>query len=213
MSPPTVTVRGEGQAEGPPELAAVSAVLHTAGRTAAEVTASLADIVRAVDAARPDLVYTAVRTEPLQVSPVFDRRSPMRVTGYRGRYATRLELADFDRLDRVVVALAGLPGSEVTGPEWSLRPHSPLHRAARLAAVDDALRRARDYATALHAGLGDLLELSEVDSGFGGSPRAYAMARGTEEPTFDFEPQPQTVSARVTARFELRDLPAVDPPS
>ena len=40
---PTVTVQGEGQAEGPPELATVSAVLHTSGRTAAEVTRALAD--------------------------------------------------------------------------------------------------------------------------------------------------------------------------
>ena len=73
---PTVTVRGEGQVEGPPELATVSVVLHTSGRTATDVTRALGDLARQVDAARPDLVYDAVRTDPLQVTPGL--RPPLR---------------------------------------------------------------------------------------------------------------------------------------
>ena len=82
---PTVTVRGEGQVEGPPELATVSAVLHVSGRTAADGARSLAEVSRQVDAALPDLVFDSVRTDPLQVTPVFDRRSGVRITGCTGR--------------------------------------------------------------------------------------------------------------------------------
>ncbi len=214
MSPPTptptVTVRGEGQAEGPPELATVSAVLHTSGRTAAEVTRSLADVAHQVEAALPDLAYETVRTEPFSVSPVFDRRSGVRITGYAGRYSTRLTLADFFGLSDLVVALAGLPGASVDGPWWSLRRDSPLHREARLDAVRAAVVRARDYATALGAALGDLLELSDTD-GTGSLPARFAMsAKAGGEPELDLEPQPQTATANVTARFALTDVPTAD---
>ncbi|SER22397.1 SIMPL domain-containing protein [Microlunatus flavus] len=207
---PTVTVRGEGQVEGPPELATVSAVLHTSGRSAAEVTRSLAELARQVDAALPELTFDSVRTDPLSVSPVFDRRSGVRITGYTGRYATRLTLADFAGLSGLVVALTGLSGAQVDGPWWSLRPGSPLERDARRAAVAAAVARARDYAEALGATLGDLLELADTDAGGHGiMPRAFGLAKGGgEPPELDLEPQPQTVHASVTARFTLTDVPS-----
>jgi uncharacterized protein YggE len=209
-STPTVTVRGEGQAEGPPELATVSAVLHASGRTSAEVTRALADLAHQVEAALPDLSFDSVRTEPFSVSPVFDRRSGVKITGYTGRYSTRLTLADFFGLSDLVVALAGLPGAQVDGPWWSLRRESALHREARVDAVRAAVARARDYADALGATLGDLLELSDADAGMGGSARMFAMSPGGGRPApeLDLEPQPQTVTAAVTARFALTDVPA-----
>jgi uncharacterized protein YggE len=206
---PTVTVQGEGQVEGPPELATVSAVLHTSGRTSADVTRSLADVAHQVEVALPDLPYDSIRTDPFSITPVFDRRSGVRITGYTGRYSTRLTLTDFFGLSDLVVALAGLPGAQVDGPWWSLRRDSPLHREARVDAVRAAVARARDYATALGANLGDLLELSDTDGGFGGGmPRAFAMAKGGgSPPELDLEPQPQTVTANVTARFALDGVP------
>jgi uncharacterized protein YggE len=206
---PTVTVRGEAQVEGPPELATVSAVLHTSGASAAEVTRALADLGQQLDRALPDLVFDSVRTDPLSVAPVFDRRSGVRVTGYAGRSATRLTLADFSGLADLLVALSALPGVQLDGPWWSLRHASPLEQQARLAAVRAAVARARDYAAALGATLGDLLELSDTDGGMAGVvPRAFAMAAGAGAPELDLEPQPQTVNAAVLARFSLVGVPA-----
>ena len=211
---PTVTVRGEGQVEGPPELATVSAVLHTSGRSAADVTRSLAEIAARVHEALPDLDFDSVRTDPFSVTPVFDRRSGVRITGYTGRYSTRLTLADFTGLADLVVALTGLPDVAVDGPWWSLRRESPLEQQARLGAVRAAVARARDYADALGATLGDLLELSDTDTGGRGiMPRAFAvaaMAKGGPAPELDLEPQPQTVTASVVARFALAQVPAPD---
>lgn len=205
---PTVTVRGEGQVEGPPELATVTAVLHTSGRTAADVTRSLAEIAHQVEVALPDLHFETVVTDPFSVSPVFDRRPGVRITGYTGRYATRLTVAEFSGLSDLVVALAGLPGVQVSGPSWSLRRGSPLEHEARRDAVRTAVARARDYAAALGATLGELLELSDTDGGMGAMPRMFAMsAPGGPAPELDLEPQPQTVTASVTARFTLNDVP------
>lgn len=212
MSPAsTLTVRGEGHVEGPPELATVAAALHVSGRSAADVTRALAEVSRQVDHALPDLVFDSVRTDPLSVTPMFDRRSGVKVTGYSGRYATRLTLADFSGLSDLVVALSALPDVALDGPWWSLRRESPLQQRARVAAVHAAVARARDYATALGATLGDLLELSDTDSGSHGlMPRAFALSAkgGAEPPELDLEPQPQTVTASVTARFSLKQVPA-----
>ena len=101
------------------------------GRLGREVTRSLAELSKRLDAALPDLVYDSVRTDPLSVTPVFDRRSGVTITGYAGRCSTRLTLADFDGLSDLVVALTGLPGAEVDGPTWSLRRGSSLEHDAR----------------------------------------------------------------------------------
>ena len=145
---------------------------------------------------------------------MFDRRSGAKITGYTGRYSTRLTLADFAGLSELVVALTGLPGAEVTGPSWSLRRGSALEREARTAAVVSAVARARDHAAALGATLGDLLDLSDAQGGGGWAAQAYGMPfrdGGDDTPLeLDLAPQPQTVTASVTARFALTDVPPPD---
>ena len=158
----------------------MSAVLHASGRTAAEVTRALADLAHQVEAALPDL---PLRQRPhgtvLGLARSSTAARACSITGYTGRYATRLTLADFFGLSDLVVALAGLPGAQVDGPSWSLRRGSPLHQEARVDAVRAAVARARDYAAALGATLGDLLELSDTDGGMGGaSPHVRHAPRG-----------------------------------
>ncbi|MEZ0493907.1 SIMPL domain-containing protein [Kineococcus sp. TBRC 1896] len=207
----SLTVQGEGRVEGPPELATVSAVLHTSGRSPTVVTGALADLARQVHEVLSGFAPDSVRTDPLSVSPVVDRRSGTRITGWTGRFSTRVTLAaDATDLSALVVAFTGLPGVAVDGPWWSLRPGSDLERRARAAAVAAAVARAHDDAAALGATLGDLLELSDA----GGSPfptprmaaTAFPAADGSP-PELDLDPQPQTVAAVVTARFELVDVP------
>ena len=99
---------------------------------------------------------------------------------------------------------------------WALRPGSPVYREARMAAARDATVRAGEYAEAFGGQLGDLLEAA--DSGlltaqarqdswrFSGPGAAAGRASGKAEPAqpeLDLEPEKQTVSARVDARFEM----------
>ncbi len=65
----------------------------------------------------------------------------------------------------------------VEGPWWALRPDSPVHRQARLAAARDAAVRAGEYAEAFGGRLGDLLEAADtglltVTAGTAAVPRA-----------------------------------------
>lgn len=91
-------------------------------------------------------------------------------------------------------------------PAWDLTEatRKSVLREVRVEAVRSARERAEDYATALDARVIDILELSDAaGQGFAGSPRAAAASFGSSAADQVTIPE-QTVSARVTARFDVR---------
>jgi uncharacterized protein len=207
---PLVTVRGEAQLEGPPDLATLAFTLHASGDSVERTRSQLAEGSAAVMQLLQQFEAALERssTSGLHVSPVFNRRSPARITGYQGTFTTQIVVADFDSLSPLVLALTALPNSQIDGPWWSLRPDNQMFRDARLAAIADARRRADDYAAAFGTTLADLVEVSDTNAGFGGvrEMRAFAMAKGADDASFEFEPAVQTVSGQVTVRFSLKTV-------
>ena len=207
---PLVTVRGEAQLEGPPDLATLALTLHASGDSAERTRSQLAEGSAAVTQLlqRFEQALERSSTSGLHVSPVFNRRSPAKITGYQGTFTTQIVVADFDSLSPLVLALTALPNSQIDGPWWSLRPDNQMFRDARLAAIADARRRADDYAAAFGTTLADLVEVSDTNAGFGGvrEMRAFAMAKGADDASFEFEPAVQTVSGQVTVRFSLKTV-------
>jgi uncharacterized protein len=205
---PLVTVRGEAQLEGPPDLATLALTLHASGDSAERTRSQLAEGSAAVTQLlqRFEAALERSSTSGLHVSPVFNRRSPAKITGYQGTFTTQIVVADFDSLSPLVLALTALPNSQIDGPWWSLRPDNQMFRDARLAAIADARRRADDYAAAFGTSLADLVEVSDTNAGLGGvrEMRAFAMAKGADDASFEFEPAVQTVSGQVTVRFSLK---------
>jgi uncharacterized protein len=207
---PLVTVRGEAQLEGPPDLATVALTLHASGESPertrsqlAEGSAKVAELIQQFEAALDRSSTTGVH-----VFPVFNRRTPPRISGYQGAFSTQIVVADLESLSPLVLALTVLPNSQVDGPWWSLRADNAMYREARLAAIADARRRAEDYAAAFGTTVADLVEVSDLNTGFGGlrETRAFAMAQGAEDAAFEFEPATQTVSGQVTVRFSLKSV-------
>jgi uncharacterized protein YggE len=105
----------------------------------------------------------------------------------------------------LVVALGRLDDVEVSGPTWRLRPDSPVVERARLDAVRDAVRRARQYAAAFGAELTELIEVRDV--GPGGSRLAGPMAAvarfESSELHLDLTPPRQEVEGAVEVRFAM----------
>ncbi len=207
MTAPIVTVRGEAQLEGPPDLAGLSSTLHASGDSAEATRAELATGSQAVAAVLERFAGVLERssTSGLHVSPTFNHRNPTKITGYTGTFTTSLTVGDFDALSEIILALSALPGAQVDGPWWSLSPDNPLYREVRLAAITEARRRADDYAAAFGATVGDLVEVSDLEGGFGGAARmaqSYAESL-TLDSSFSFEPAQQSVHGSVTVRFTL----------
>jgi len=208
---PLVTVRGEAQLEGPPDLATVTLTLHASAdspeRTRAELAGGSAKIAQLLQ--RFEAALERSSTSGVHVFPVFNRRTPSKITGYQGTFSTQIVVADLEALSPLVLALTELPNSQVDGPWWSLRPDNPMYREARLAAIGDARRRADDYAAAFGTTVADLVEISDLNGALGGGARelrAFAMAKGADDAAFEFEPAAQSVSGQVTVRFSLRAI-------
>lgn len=208
--PPVVTVRGEAQLSGPPDLATLNLTVHRAGEAEAGVRSALATasaqlrgVLRGFDPA-----VERWSTSGLHVEPVFGRRAGTTVQGFRGSFSTEIVVGHVDALSAVVLALGPVVESQLDGPYWSLRPDNPLFRDVRLAAIAGARRRADDYAAAFGSTVVSLLEISDLEGVFTGgrgmAESAFAMATGADDgPEFDFEPAVQTVSGQVTLRFTI----------
>lgn len=210
MTTALVTVRGEAELSCPPDLATISATVHRTGPDADRVRRELAEASTRVRAIVEEQRAALERhgTSGLHVGPVFTGRAGRRISGYRGRLGTELVVADFAALPALIAAVSALEGAQVDGPWWSLRPTNPVYRQVRIAAIEEARRRAADYAAAFEATLGPLVEVSDLEASLGASPMmrtAFAMeaARGGGEPELDLEPAEQRVGAQVTVRFQL----------
>ena len=209
MDAPIVTVRGEARLEVPPDVATLSVTVHSSGSSAEGVRDELARASAQIRGLLEEHAAAIAQfsTSGLHVAPVFGHRSGTRITGYRGSFSASVEVRDFDALSDLVFALAPLPNGQVDGPWWGLRPENPVYREVRLAAIVDARRRAEDYAAAVDKSVGELIEISDLDSGFGGPPmrmaKSFAMDAAESQPSFDFEPAHQSVSGQVTVRYAL----------
>ncbi|MFI8964654.1 SIMPL domain-containing protein [Streptomyces sp. NPDC053493] len=209
---PQVTVRGEGRLDVEPELARISVAVRARGTDRAAVLATLTS--RNADAIALVTSYgeavTALETGALSVTPEPARHGRgERVRGYQGWVHLTAELTDFTALGELTTRLADLEWTRVDGPWWSLRPDSPAHAEARRQAVKEAVRRAREYAEALGSTLVALLELSDTGLGpgmpapAGGMRMAFAAETADAPAPLDLEPQRQTVTAEVAARFTM----------
>jgi uncharacterized protein YggE len=207
-SAPLVTVRGEAQLEVPPDLATVALTLHASGDSPEATRSQLAEGSAKVAGLLAEFETAVERssTSGVHVYPVFNRRTPPKITGYQGTFSTQIVVADLESLSALVLALTALPNSQLDGPWWSLRHDNAMYRQARLAAIADARQRADDYAAAFGTAVADLVEVSDLNTGFGGvrEMRAFAVGKGAEDAAFEFEPATQTVSGQVTVRFSLK---------
>ncbi|MER5969830.1 SIMPL domain-containing protein [Streptomyces sp. NPDC002055] len=211
---PRVAVRGEARLEADPELARISVTVEARG---GDRKAALDDLARR-NSAVLDLVTSygeavhKLETGSFVITPELAQKGRgERVKAYHGRVHITATLTDFTVLGDVVTRLADLDLTTVSGPWWSLRPGSTVHRDVRQRAVRAAVRRAREYAEALDARLVALVELADEGAestaptprgpGRPGGPAPQGLAGAAPGPVLDLQPQRQTVYARVNARF------------
>jgi uncharacterized protein len=212
---PIVAVRGEVALQVEPEIARieVSIAARSSNRAAAikaltERDADVSLILGDFDEIIEKSESSGVRLRPQQ----FGRDGE---PAFQGAIHHAVTVIAFDRLGELMGQLADDELSEVGGPWWDLRPGSPVYRQARMGAVAAAVRRARDYASAVGSELAGLVELadahmlSETRGPAEPRPLASSSARlphrpravAAEEPVFDLAPALQLVRAVVEARF------------
>jgi uncharacterized protein YggE len=205
---PQVVVRGEATLVVDPEIAELGVTVTGRARdrqSALERCRARQDAVSAVVTAAGDAVETVETTGVSVHREIRDRRGDGDPVA---SVHTRLTVGRLDDVGDLVVALGRLDDVAVTGPWWRLRLDSPAVEQARLAAVRDAVHRARQYAAAFGAHLTALLEVSDAGlSGGGGLRVASDVAEmapfGDGELRLDLTPARQEVHGAVEVRFAM----------
>jgi uncharacterized protein YggE len=186
--PGTISVVGQGRAEGPPDVCRVSLVA-TALRSS--VAAALADSEQATRRVREALVAGGVAAGDAATSTVTVRaeedysgqRGP-RLLGYRAEHALDVVLRDLDAAGRLLgdAVAAGGEALRLQGVSFAVEDDTALREQARAAAWADALRAGEQLAQLAGSSLGAVRSIDEGGGPGGGPPRPMAMrAMGAAE--------------------------------
>ncbi|ARC55667.1 hypothetical protein AS850_01080 [Frondihabitans sp. 762G35] len=214
----TFAVAGNATTSHPAERATLRvtvAVTSTdradAGRAAASAHAAAITEVRAHEAAGAVTEWSAesVSTGILREYTPSGEVAPER---FRARAGIDAVFADFERLAEWVGSLSTREGIEIAGLDWGLTPEvsARLEREVRIAAVQDALTKSKDYAAALGLPLPTLEAVFEdglrpgVGGGGGGGFARDAVAlkaAAFDGTVFELRPRPIEVRASISADF------------
>ncbi len=212
----TVFVGADGKFEAAPDTALVQfniAVQEEKSADAYQHASQAAEQVRQILRAN-GLDPKAAQVGFLQIQPVYDWRSPKRkLIGYRVSTAVRLKLKDFSKISPILEQLAGMDYTEGLSLSYTLDDID----AAKVKAVEDAYRRAREEAQAVAAAGGrtlgevsyasvDTYEQVRILTAPAPAPMAMKMAgaEAAPPPTAEFSPQQIVVTAHVNAMFALK---------
>jgi uncharacterized protein YggE len=212
-TPNTVWVGADGKYEAEPDTAVVQ---FNISAQEDNLQAANTRATKAAEQVRQLLRTNGLDTKQAQVGmfsvqPVYDYKNPKRkLVGYRVETSITIKLKDFSKIGPITQGLADM---DITGNQ-SLSYVLEDMDAAKIKAVEDALHRAHDEATAVARSSGRSLgELSyaSVDTYEQPRPRpmmmAAQMAKSADAmpaPTEDFGAQKVTVTAHVNAMYNLK---------
>lgn len=170
-----ITVTGEGRVEAAPDIATITLGVQVRGDTAAAALAANSERLAAVLARlkAAGIADRDLQTSGLGLGPQMDYSrdgQPPRVVGYDAMNMLTVRVRDLAKLGAVLDKAVGDGANTLNGLAFGLaEPQAALDRA-RVAAVQDARRKAEMMAAAAGVSLGAVLEMSEST---GGGPQPY----------------------------------------
>ena len=213
VMPNTIWVGADGKYEADPDTALMQFNISAQDDN---LQAAYARATKAAEQVRQLLRTNGIDPKQAQigsfsVQPVYDYKNPKRkLVGYRVESNITLKLKDFSKIGPITQGVADM---DVTGNQ-SLSYALDDMDAAKIKAVEDALRRAHDEAIAVAKTGGRTLgELSyaSVDTYEQQRPRPMMMPKATVQtaevtasPVEDFGAQKITVTAHVNALYGLK---------
>jgi uncharacterized protein YggE len=202
----TITVSGEGKVTAKPDQAnlslGVQAQASTATKALADANVAANHLIAALKAtgiANDDIV-----TSGLQVYPTYTGNQV--ITGYQASSQVTVTVRDITKAGPVIDAAAAAAGDHITvgGVSFTISDPEKIIGAARSAAIDNAKARAGQYASAAGAGVGQVLQISEVSISpmpiYTAAPSAGSAAKDAYTP---IQTGTQDLSVSVTVVYAL----------
>ncbi len=162
----TITVTGQGQAFGVPDMAVISAGVQTQAKTAAQALAANARDMNGVFAALKHMGIPDknIQTSDFSVSPQFTQYSQteaQHIVGYQVSNTVTVIVDGTDKVGPAIDALVGAGANQMNNISFSIHNADALMAKARTAAVADATARAQTLTGAAHVKLGPIISIEE----------------------------------------------------
>ncbi|MGA5462949.1 SIMPL domain-containing protein [Mycobacterium sp. NPDC050041] len=198
-----VTVVGEGQVQGTPDLLTANVSMEF---IAPDVTAAMnqsSDRQQAVINALVDagIERKDINTTQVSLQPQFGPDS-VAIAGYRASNSLDVKIRDLGKASQVLALIVSTGGdaARINSVNYSIEDDSQLIRDARARAFEDAKSRAEQYAGLSGLDLGDVISISELA---GETPPVPMQAPRAAMESVPLEPGQQSVGFTVTAVWEL----------
>ena len=206
--PGRITVTGTGQVAAVPDMATITLGVQVRGDTAAAALAANSERL-AVVLARLKATGIADRdlqTSGLSLGPQLDYSrdgQPPRVVGYEASNMLTVRVRDLAMLGTVLDQAVGDGANTMHGLSLGLAEPQAAQDAARVAAVQDARRKAAMMAEAAGVALGAVLEMSESQ---GGGPQPYfrGAPMAMEAAAVPVEGGEVSLSVQVSITWEIK---------
>lgn len=205
----TVTVSASGVVSVTPDEATISTGVSSEAKTAREALSKNSEAMKKVIAELKtrgiepkDIQTTQFNIEAVYVYP--KEGQPPVVTGYRVQNAVGVRVRDLDKLGEVLDQLVTVGANQMNGISFDVSKAETLKDDARKEAMANALRRAKLYAAAAGAEVGEIVQIAEEVSMPAPRPVMLAKARAMAAEAAPVERGSQDLEARVTATWKLK---------
>ena len=199
----TISVTGQGEASGTPDVAGLSIGVSSRAKSASDALGAMSDranklvaVIKSAGVADKD-----VQTVGLSLQPTTDDAD--QITGYEASTTVAAQIHDISKVGPSIDAASKQVGDDVRldGVSFSFADTGSLMSAARTDAVKRARVQAEDLAKAAGVELGDVLSISE---GTTESPVSYFREGAADTASVPVQPGSQSVSVAVTMVFAVR---------
>lgn len=207
----SLTVFGTGENTARPDTAEVQAGVITEAQTAREAlkinATAMTTLVKSLTAfaiADSDLQTTAFGVTPLYArdSRGTQPAQPPGQVAYRVENRLHITVREISRLGELLDTLVAQGANTVYGVQFRVGTPQTLIDQARLAAVEDAQRKAALYAQATQSTLGRVLSLRE-ESGSPPPPQPFGARALAAEAPVPVSPGEMLLTVRVVVTYEL----------
>jgi len=205
----TITVSASGEVEAKPDSAIITTGVTSQAETARLAMSRNSKTVRKlIDALQErGLDKKDIKTSSINIHPRYNNPKQGRarlLIGYTVTNQIILKTHDLDNLGDILDQLVTEGANQMHGLRFIVSNQEMLKDAARERALNNAQRRANLLANAAGASLGKVLRISE-DTNHNRPPGEIHFARASMDKSVPIERGSQTLSARVTITWELRD--------
>ncbi|HEX2138720.1 MAG TPA: SIMPL domain-containing protein [Woeseiaceae bacterium] len=210
----SISVTGQGEASGKPDLAEIDAGVQTFANTVIDASRqNQAVLERILDALQEqDIASEDIQTSNYSIWAEQDysrngEPGKERITGFRVSNIVHIKVRDISKVGEVLAAVTDAGANSVNGIRFTVKDTDQLEKRAREAAMADARARAESLASLAGVGLGEVISLSM--SSAPDHPRPYAASRVMEmadagAPVPGIAPGQQSVTVTIHASFAIR---------